>query len=852
MESPIALKWLEGDPPEVPTGVTWGVPWEQGSLAQGESVRLGTGEGRDLPVQSWPLGYWPDGSVKWTALAAVLDGTSNGRLIVEKGMPGEHPVSLTIEETPDRIRVDTGELKCEIGKAGTDLFRTILVGELEVCAGAGLVCRRERRTSRGTDSVRECLEFTGMIEKGTVEHAGPLRAVVRLEGVHRRLEDDEAFLPLVLRVYFYAGISSVRMVHTFVYDGQANTDFLAGLGLRFAVPLRDAPHNRRVWFAGDEEGVWSEPVRLVPPMLPRSHDMGRNPERPRHIGGEHLNRPGGVAAMPVWNRYSLVQDSADHFAIRKGCGAEFAQIEAHHGRRALGTAAISDSAGGLGIGIRDFWQSHPSGFTIEDAGHPERPAVVTAWLWPPETEPSDMRHYSDQMYGPMYECHNCLEWESGPFNPERSNPFGIARTSELTLWTLTGSPSRGDITAMARSIARPVLPVCDPEYYRQTGVFGVWGLPNRETATARNLEDRLDEVLDHYVKEVDRRNWYGFWNYGDFMHSYDPDRHTWRYDEGGYAWDNTECSTDIWLWYSFLRTGRADVFRLSEAMTRHTSEVDIYHLGQHAGLGGRHNVIHWGCACIEPRISMAGNRRFYYFMTGDERTGEILTETCDAWPTQPHQVQSAPWWGCFCWNWVTAWERTGDPRYRDKMLRGIEGILARKPALIAGPLFMFEPESGEMSFIEDQEPYSYHMMLPFGAPEIWMEMAQLLDLKEWADALGGYGELWAMDPEERKKLVPNGMATHRGKEITIFAARVIAYAALRKGDPDLARLAWETLLRDEFYFREAKDENTGGVVPDFMLLERDVGFTNVAAQWSLNVIECLDLIGDFLPGKENV
>ena len=44
----------------------------------------------------------------------------------------------------------------------------------------------------------------------------------------------------------------------------------------------------------------------------------------------------------------------------------------------------------------------------------------------------------------------------------------------------------------------------------------------------------------------------------------------------------------------FLRTGRADIWRMAEAMTRHTAEVDVYHIGPNAGLGSRHNVSHWG------------------------------------------------------------------------------------------------------------------------------------------------------------------------------------------------------------------------------------------------------------------
>jgi hypothetical protein len=72
------------------------------------------------------------------------------------------------------------------------------------------------------------------------------------------------------------------------------------------------------------------------------------------------------------------------------------------------------------------------------------------------------------------------------------------------------------------------------------------------------------------------------------MHTYDSDRHVWRYDIGGFAWDNSELSPDLWLWTQALRTGAAQPWRLAEAMTRHTSEVDTYHMGRFIGLGTRH------------------------------------------------------------------------------------------------------------------------------------------------------------------------------------------------------------------------------------------------------------------------
>ena len=71
------------------------------------------------------------------------------------------------------------------------------------------------------------------------------------------------------------------------------------------------------------------------------------------------------------------------------------------------------------------------------------------------------------------------------------------------------------------------------------GVFGIWSLPDRSTPAKRSLEDQLDAAFALYHKEVEQRHWYGFWNYGDVMHQHDGPRHMWRYDIGGFAWDNT-------------------------------------------------------------------------------------------------------------------------------------------------------------------------------------------------------------------------------------------------------------------------------------------------------------------------
>src|SRR5689334_19500022 len=66
-------RWLDGMPPPTTQGVSWGVPWPRGAVAKGASFRLTDGTGGEVPVQSWPTAYWPDGSLKWTghAIAAT-------------------------------------------------------------------------------------------------------------------------------------------------------------------------------------------------------------------------------------------------------------------------------------------------------------------------------------------------------------------------------------------------------------------------------------------------------------------------------------------------------------------------------------------------------------------------------------------------------------------------------------------------------------------------------------------------------------------------------------------------------------------------------------------------------------
>src|SRR5476649_3101444 len=66
------LNWVGQPASSLAHGVSWGVPWPQGTLARDATFNLVDAQGKSLPLQTWPLAYWPDGSLKWSGLATVV------------------------------------------------------------------------------------------------------------------------------------------------------------------------------------------------------------------------------------------------------------------------------------------------------------------------------------------------------------------------------------------------------------------------------------------------------------------------------------------------------------------------------------------------------------------------------------------------------------------------------------------------------------------------------------------------------------------------------------------------------------------------------------------------------------
>ncbi|MGC9539759.1 Tat pathway signal sequence domain protein [Streptomyces sp. UG1] len=864
---PVGLRWLEGDAPaEMAAGTTWGVPWPRGSFAPDQEFSLATDSGEQVPVQSWPTGRWPDGSVKWTAHAISGAAPRAAAYRLRSGSPALPATPLTVRTGGAEVTVNTGVIEVSFGRSGKQVVTAVRRGGTVIANGGRLVASRQDQPGTDGAAVVRTESFSGVVRSVQVEQDGPVRAVIKVEGKHEK--GRRAWLPFVVRFYLYAGSDAIRVVHTFVFDGNEDKDFINGLGMQFTVPMRGALHDRHVRFAGDGNGVLAEAVRGITGLR---RDPGENVRRAQYEGRTTPDTAtwdqrvtSRLQYIPAFGDYSLRQLNAHGYEIHKRTAQGRSWVRVDGGRRSRGLAYVGSPTGGLAFGMRNFWQLHPTELEITGAGGDEAQAAV--WMWSPRAEAMDLRFYHDGLGQDTYpEQLEALEITYEDYEPGFGTPYGVARTTELTLWALAATPTAERFAELAAANGTPPLLVSNPEHNHAAGVFGSWTPVDRSTPAKAELEDKLDAMHRFHREQVDQRSWYGFWDYGDIMHTYDPDRHVWRYDVGGYAWDNSELSTDLWLWYHYLRSGDAKAFRFAEAMTRHTGEVDVYHLGKYRGLGTRHGVTHWADSAKQVRISNAGYRRFYYFLTADERAGDLMHDLIDSdrsflaldplrkiregGPLDPDPealpVGISTDWGALAGAWLTGWERGGDPVARTKLINGARTIAALPNGWVQGGNVTYKLSDGTFSGPDEKIIAVGALSSVFGLIEVMTELIDLVDEPAVEDAWVAFCRLYNATPEEQRAATG---ASWGNLNLRQAYARATAYAAKQLGDEALAQRAWKELRTGHAGYPEDHPFTSERIEGPAVLNPIDEAkfSTNASAQFGLAAIQCLALVGEHL------
>lgn len=810
LASGIPLQWIGKPRDNQP--VTFGLPFNQGELKDAALIALSDGS----PSSAWPLAYWPDGSIKWAGVSAVASSQSAYVVLKDKKKKVQQQ-KIAVDKANGQYVIRTGRLTAYIPMSGHQLIDSLVLDGTRIGSAVSLTAT----TTKG--------EYTSLVKQVSVERQSVVDAVVKIEGMHS--DGNRQWLPFCVRLYFWEDSERVKMIHTFIYDGEQSQDFITSLGVRFGIPMRTETYNRHVAFAMSPDRVWAEPVQPLdgrrelrlhqsPPEegrgIPQKQNIQLDQMEGKRIPPRDTFDALGQSLIDHWAQWDcfrLSQLTDNAFSIRKRATSVSPWIGTLTGERSPGYAFAGDVEGGLGVGLKDFWQSYPSTIEITDARSKE--AHINVYLWSPEAEPMNLCHYDTIAHG-LLESYEDVQ-------PGMSTPYGVARTNELWLLPQACYPGQQALTEQAAMLADDARLLPTPEYLHSRRAFGIWSLPTSQ----KDVEDRLDDYIRIYQQETERHKWYGFWDYGDFMHAYDPERGEWRYDVGGYAWDNTELASPVWLWAMFLRSGRQDIWKMAEAMTRHNSEVDTYHIGPFAPLGSRHNVSHWGCGAKEARISQSGFLRYYYYLTADERIGDLMHAQTDAdtllWHldpmrlaeprekfpcSEPARLRVGPDWVAYAGNWMTEWERTGNTYYQNKIQTGMNSIAALEDGIFTGNLAKgYDPATGRLSYDGPTHLRSTsHLLAIMGGFEIMNELLPVMNNKV-------FDQCWL---DHARRYRDMAMKVSRN---TFPVRRLDAYAAWLDRDPQRMDFVWKSLT--------AKPKGLS---------------TNEAALWSLDAIYTLEVM----------
>jgi len=665
--------------------ITGGLPLPRSAVDQPDQVRLFDG-GREVPLQTRALAYWPDRSIKWLLLVFPLDG--HGGLACQPGAgegesvefdvtlrqdgrkrfrlaygkqvhKGNVESMLTAKHQDGTVRVDTGPLAFAI-TTGERWLSSLRLNGREVLRQPSSQPLTFVDFLRSKDYVVNTTHPRGTPDPGVfcaeeieLEENGPLRAVVRVEGMTTSKEPQR----MILRLEAYAGRSYVRLFHSVEFLHKDPRDaFVQSMGL--CLPLNLDPKASCV-AVGAEDG-------------------------PKEVG--HAAKTG------------LRQSSHVNYSVWQQADREGFPSDVEQGQRCRGWLSLADEKGGCTVVVRNMWQEHPK----EIVADPES-GEVRVGLWPDSAPLMDVRRYSNYPHPSQGEsARHASSWVDKSYYP--NDPFvGISKTNELLLYFHNAEVSTEQIDAVAADFQSPGLVYVSPEWYASLGIALSFPAPDGDRFPV--MDANLERVTDFWLFHQKIWAWYGMWDYGDVMHKFGPggygrilppdeiarllklpaeERHNlnvtskgindyraqqdWCFDNGRWGWGNTEGLPGLFLQMQYLRTGRRDIYRAVEAMARHTRDVDMRHDGMWFGKGTRHGVQHWSDGNHEERQTTHTEWRFYSYLSGDLRCRDFAKQLTErhytATPIRIHAAHSGRLYGL-----LTRWEMTGDPGLGETLKR---------------------------------------------------------------------------------------------------------------------------------------------------------------------------------------
>ena len=489
-----------------------GITCPRGSVLRSERWGLTDQRGRPTAVQTTVLDRWGDGSVRWLLAEFQADvdaGTPSFYALAPDNAADSGPMGIAIEHAGESLRVWTGVAVIDVPRSGDAFFSAAEVGERSLLQSTAIVAE---------DAAGKRYQLS--IHRTTVERAGALRAVIRIDG---ELVDAapmregfsgqprRGWLDVTMRLHFFAGLGTVKAE------------------LSITNP-RAAKHPGGVWDLGDPGSVLIRDLSIK--VSPAPHD--RADVWGSIDGTDHME--------PAGTRFAVHQESSggrqwqhdNHVNRDNRVPARFRGFRAvRDGREVEGLRAtpIASIGGGdtrVSVAMPLFWQVCPKAIEADAS----QCAVA---MFP-------------RAYGDLHEL------QGG----ERSTlSFAVCFGRD----TVTAEP-----LAWIRS---PLRVSADPVAYRQAGAWAPLGAGSSRAHegydTLVNAAVRGPQAFTERRETIDE---YGWRNFGDLYADHEGalvSHYNNQYDAvAGFA-------------TRYLQTGDHRWWSLADELAGHVTDIDLYH-----------------------------------------------------------------------------------------------------------------------------------------------------------------------------------------------------------------------------------------------------------------------------------
>lgn len=568
---------VENNQPGTPQ--LFGLPIPQGELFSPDHIRVLNKAGKEIPSQITKVSTWApaDNSLKWVWVFFFTEDGSDYTVEYGENIRNarDYDQTLTIKNNQrvnGEVTVNTGPLRFVVNK-GTG------GGFFNAPAGSGFMDKVEldldgdgfddddviAMGEEGRSSFLDLLDQRGIdrstaVVQRTVKElgTGPLHAIIRVEGEYKYNRKDNNTAPFITRIHAYAGKSYVKVQHTFVYTGEPDMHKKQD-GEYEAIATSNGKLVDPSKFANDT-GFMKPQDQIAATGLSLTYNMSDNKTvstavfedkwyeaSSKRIVQNLLN--GDAFIMQTGPNPSQIPDLENSTPDNRMEGVFTAKAQTSGNtveniERVPGWMDISDEKWGVSIGFKSFFEEYPKEIKIDNADN-----RITAYIWTPSVEPLSFAKKDNKNDSGMI----------GNFAQ------GTAKTTEMVFNFHKKTAVENVEADVTRFMDGPVTHA-NPEWYAASEAFGKM---SARSDNYKTYERGLDYKMNWMMFNQKWEPWYGMLNYGDNL--------TYYYGYNWSQWTNNEPGNDYMWWLQFIRTGNPEYYRMAQAASAHTMDVDNIH-----------------------------------------------------------------------------------------------------------------------------------------------------------------------------------------------------------------------------------------------------------------------------------